>query len=247
LTSARAFARRVPGARAAMRALRHLAGHDIHAPRIPNLLGDRDIEWAFVAAHVPKGPGRALDFGPGGSSLSLVAAEAGFEVTSVDLEAVYSPYVHSAIRRLQGDVLELPLQGDLDLVINCSTVEHVGLSGRYGVTKGHPSGDLDAMERLRALLKPGAPMLLTIPVGVDSVFAPLCRVYGDERLPRLLRGYEIVVERYWVKDAENRWIAATRDAALAFEASAGSFDPLQSIYALGCFVLRRSEGDNNRA
>lgn len=27
-------------------------------PRI-NLLGDRDVEWSFVAAHIPDGPGEA--------------------------------------------------------------------------------------------------------------------------------------------------------------------------------------------
>ncbi|MGC9025812.1 MAG: hypothetical protein ACP5NB_13460, partial [Chloroflexia bacterium] len=46
-------------------------------------------------------------------------------------------------------------------------------------------------------------------------------------------------EAFWVKDQENRWVQADKEAALSFQASAGSWDPLQNVYALGCFVLRK--------
>jgi hypothetical protein len=88
-------------------------------------------------------------------------------------------------------------------------------------------------------MKPSAIMLLTVPVGQDAVFAPLCRVYGRERLPRLLAGFAMEREMFWVKDAENRWVQCDRETALSFEASAGSWDPLRNVYALGCFVLRK--------
>ena len=85
-------------------------------------------------------------------------------------------------------------------------------------------------------------MLMTIPVGQDEIFAPLCRVYGEQRLPLLLEGYTIENESYWVKDNKNQWILSTRAAALSFKASAGSWDPLENVYGLGCFVLRKSAG-----
>jgi len=54
------------------------------------------------------------------------------------------------------DILKVDLPAKhFDLVINWSTVEHVGLAGRYGVTKSRPDGDLEAMARLRDLMKPG--------------------------------------------------------------------------------------------
>ena len=124
--------------------------------------------------------------------------------------------------------------------MNCSTVKHVGLAGRYGVTVNRPEGDLEAMSRLRELLKPGGVMLLTIPVGRDEMFAPQCRVYGTQRLPRLLAGYTVGKEVFWVKDSRNRWIEFDKKSALNFKASVGSRDPLENVYALGCFVLRRS-------
>ena len=207
---------------------------------IPNLLGERDIEWSWMASQMPSGPGEALDFGPGRSYLALIAARRGFNVTAVDLKSVQWSYVYPRLRFLHGDILKLPLAKEhFDLVINCSTVEHVGLVGRYGVTESRPDGDLDAKARLRELMKPDGVMLLKVPVGQDAVFAPLARVYGGQRLPQLLNDYVVEKEEFWVKDGQNRWTLCDKETALDFKASAGSWDPLQNVYALGCFVLKQ--------
>lgn len=224
-------------ARVLRKAVRRVRGMD--RPSIPNLLGDRDIEWSWTASQMPSGPGEALDFGTGGSHLGLIAAQRGFKVTAVDLGKVEWHYTHPELRFIQGDIARLPLPAEhFDLVINCSTVEHVGLVGRYGVKESRPDGDLEAMVRLRELMKPGGLMLLAIPVGRDAVFTPLCRVYGAERLPRLLDGFTVENEIYWVKDSANRWVLCQKQTALNSKASAGSWNALQNVYALGCFVLR---------
>jgi SAM-dependent methyltransferase len=212
--------------------------------REPNLEGDRDIEWSWVSAQRPAGPGRAFDFGTGESNLAFQAALRGFEVTSVDLGSHIRFYSHPNVRYLQADLLtmDLPERG-FDLIINCSTVEHVGLSGRYGVTDPLPDGDLEAMKIMLQALKSGGKMLLAIPVGLDQVFAPLCRVYGKQRLPRLLRGYSILKEEFWLKNKSNTWSPCPRNEALNFQASAGSWDYLQNIYGLGCFVLQKPAGE----
>jgi len=206
---------------------------------IPNLAGDRDTEWSWVSSQIPSGPGEALDFGSGSSFLGLIAAQRGFKVTAVDLEPVQWYYVHPGLQFIHGDILKVSIPTNhFDLVINCSTVEHVGLAGRYGVTEDNPDGDLKAMARLRELMKPGGIMLLTIPVGQDAVFVPLHRVYGAQRLPRLLEDYKVEKEVFWVKDNQNRWVLAEKESALKFKASAESRSPLRNVYALGCFVLR---------
>lgn len=209
--------------------------------RVRNLKGDRDIEWSWIAAHLPPGPGEALDFGTGGSFMSLAAAQRGFNVLAIDLREVLWPYTHPRLRFIQGDLFSLNLpDASLDLVINCSTIEHVGLSGRYGVAEDRQDGDLEAMARLQQLLKPGGTMLLTIPMGRDAVFAPMTRVYGAERLPQLLAGFKIVTEACWVKDEANQWVVRPRREAEQFEAAAGASDPKHNVYALGCFVLQRA-------
>jgi SAM-dependent methyltransferase len=205
-----------------------------------NLAGDRDIEWSWVASQIPLGPGKALDFGAGNGCLGLIAAQRGFKVTAVDIEPVIWHYIHPELEFIQGDILNVMLSANYyDLVINCSTVEHIGLVGRYGVTEDNPEGDLQAMARLSASMKMGGIMLLTIPVGQDAVFSPMCRVYGVERLPLLLDGFNIQKEAFWAKDNSNRWLLTEKETALNFEALAGSWNPLNNIYALGCFVLEK--------
>ena len=205
-----------------------------------NLLGDRDIEWSWVASQIPSGPGHALDFGTGRSFLGLIAAQKEFNVVAVDLTSVQWLYRHSRLRFVRGDILKLPLLNDhFDLIINCSAIEHVGLSGRYGVNENRPDGDLEAMKHLRELMKPGGTMILTVPVGQDAVFSPLHRVYGKQRLPKLLEGYTIVKDAFWAKNDDNRWVMVDKDAALGFKAASRSPDPKENIYALGCFVLRK--------
>ena len=117
-----------------------------------------------------------------------------------------------------------------DQIINCSSVEHVGLGGRYGSSEAS-DGDLDAMAALRSVLEPGGSMILTIPIGRDRVCAPLHRIYGHERLPQLLDGLEVDEEQYWRK-RDARWEQTDRADALDIEGS-------ESFYALGLFRLRR--------
>ncbi len=207
-----------------------------------NLWGDRDVEWSFIASQMPCGPGEALDFGCDGSYLSVIAARRGFRVLALDLEPQAFYWRHPDVRFVQGDLLKLDLPlAYFDLIINCSSVEHVGLVGRYSVTEQRVDGDLEAMARMHELMKPGAMMLLTVPVGRDTVFAPLCSVYGSRRLPKLLTDFQVEWEEFWRKGPDNLWSLCDRALALEFEASAGSWDPGQNVYALGCFVLRRPE------
>lgn len=205
-----------------------------------DMMGDREVEWSWIASQIPVGPGEALDFGPGGSYLGLIAAQGGFNVTALDLEPSKQYYLHPHINFIQGDISNVSLPEDyFDLVINCSTVEHVGLAGRYKVKVSRCDGDLEAMSRLKKLMKPNSVMLLTVPVGQDAVFAPFHRVYGIYRLPRLLEGYIIEKEIYWLKNAQNKWVLCPKENALNFKARLYSTDLLQDVYCLGCFVLKK--------
>jgi len=198
----------------------------------PCLDGDRAIEWSWVVAHLPRSPCRVLDVGCVQSALTGIAARLGHQVTAVDLRDI--EYEMDNVVFVQGNITDvtLPAAG-FEVIINCSTVEHVGLAGRYN---GRPDadGDLTAMKILAASLTSGGRMLLTIPVGRDAVFLPMHRVYGSARLPALLRGYRIVAEEYWTKEADNIWRRTQRDQALQVKAS-------ERFYALGCFVLQRED------
>jgi SAM-dependent methyltransferase len=206
---------------------------EISSPTSLDLSGDRDIEWSWVASRLPDGPGEVLDFGAGGSNLSLIAAQRGFNVTAIDLRVIHRPYVYPRISFIQGDILKIDLPKTFfDIVINCSSVEHVGIVGRYGVTKMHDDGDLKAMERIRSFMKPEGIMILTIPVGCDAVFPPFHRVYGTKRLPILLNTYTVDKEEFWLKNDQNIWVITDKQIALRKESQ-------ERLYGLGCFVLKR--------
>ncbi|MCW2989892.1 MAG: hypothetical protein JWM73_486 [Solirubrobacterales bacterium] len=197
----------------------------------PDLAGDRWVEWSFCFARMADGPGTTLDFGADIGFLSAGAAQRGHEVVAFDRLPSELQYEHPNVSHVQADILTHDFGGRrFDQIINCSSVEHVGLGGRYG-SFDREDGDIEAMGVLRERLAPGGRMILTIPVGRDLICAPQHRIYGAQRLPRLIAGYEVAEEQYWVKQGRH-WVERPRDEALATDGS-------DRFYSLGLFVLRR--------
>ena len=73
----------------------------------PNSRGDRDIEYSWIVANLPKGPGRALDFGCGTSYLALIAARWDYKTTAIDLTPIHWFYIHPDLDFIQKDILDL--------------------------------------------------------------------------------------------------------------------------------------------
>jgi hypothetical protein len=199
------------------------------------LIGDRSIEWSFCLARLADGPGTTLDFGADVGFLSLAAAQRQHDVVALDRMPPALEYRHPRVTAVQADILDRPLEGKrFDQIINCSSVEHVGLAGRYGSSED-PDGDIKAMGIMRDLLDVDGRMIMAIPVGRDLVCAPLHRIYGQERLPRLLEGYSIEEAQYWRRDpVASGWSELDRDDALETEGS-------EWYYALGLLVLGRAD------
>jgi Caenorhabditis protein of unknown function, DUF268 len=197
------------------------------------LVGDRSIEWSFCLARLADGPGTTLDFGADVGFLSLAAAQRGHDVVALDRMPPALDYRHPRVTPIQGDILDRPLEGRrFDQIINCSSIEHVGLSGRYGSFEDL-DGDLKAMAIMRGMLDAEGRMIMTIPVGRDLVCAPLHRIYGHERLPRLLEGYGVQEAQYWLRNpGAAGWTQVDREDALQTEGS-------EWFYALGLLVLGR--------
>lgn len=200
------------------------------------LAGDREVEYAWTLAHVTREPGRVLDFGSGPGVTALCASFAGNHVVAVDLEHEGYPFAGHEIEYIRGDFNRLEWEPrSFDQIVNCSSIEHVGLAGRYG-SPDDPDGDLRAMDTMAGLLKPGGNMVLTIPVGRDGAYAPWHRVYGENRLARLLASWEIQEESYWAKPGGGKYEPVSREQALAEQGSA-------TYYALGLYVVTPADQD----
>lgn len=205
-----------------------------------SIWGERTVEWSFVSREIPCGPGEAIEFGCEDGYLSLVAAQKGFNVVANDLQDQNFAWQHPGVAFYKGDFLKLTLPcNHFDLAINCSSVEHVGVAGRYGIELTQEDGDIEVMNRLAEILKPDGLLLMTAPCGMDSVLAPWCRVYGSQRLPKLLQSFIIEKEEYWTKNGKNQWVQSARESALNFQPRNNPSDPHKCAYALGCYVLRK--------
>lgn len=209
-------------------------------PRPIDISGERNVEWTFLSKEIDRGPGNVIEFGCEDGYMSLLAAQKGYDVLAVDLEQQSFGWQHPRVKFRKGDFLEMDLPaGYFDIVINCSSVEHVGVPGRYGITARRDDGDIVVMRRFEEVLKPGGTVLMTAPCGQDAILAPWCRVYGRQRLPQLFAPFQVMNECYWMKNEQNQWAACSREEALNFEPRNNPTNPFGCSYALGCFVLQK--------
>ncbi len=219
---------------------RRFSGPDSTTVRI-DIGGERNIEWSFLSGEMGEGPGEALDFGCEQGYLSLAAAQRGYQVIANDLEPQAFCWVHPNVKFVQGDFLKLELpKNHFDLVIDCSSVEHVGVAGRYGISVNEEDRDIAVMRRFEEILKPCGKVLMTVPCGQDTVMAPWCRVYGAERLPRLFGSLRCTKEVFWHKNRFNQWTQCDRQTALSFTPRNDKTNPHGCAYNLGCFVLQKA-------
>ena len=77
-----------------------------------------------------------------------------------------------------------------DFAISYSSFEHDGL-GRYGDPIS-PNGDLHAMQDAHKFLKNDGMLFLGVPLGKDCIVWNAHRIYGKNRLPLLLKGWQLI-------------------------------------------------------
>lgn len=114
---------------------------------------------------------------------ALCLAHGAQSVTVVDRNVIISehPRVRAAV---PGDIdASCP---KFDSIVAPSVVDHDGL-GRYG-DPIDPEADMKLMRWLGAALVPGGLLYLGVAVGLDCVVWNKGRIYGEIRLPLLLRG-----------------------------------------------------------
>ena len=202
---------------------------------IPNADYGRWLERSFIIANLPKEKGRLLDVGCGNGYLSTMAAFLGFEVIGLDVARVDCIVKLANLSFIQADILDFYPGKSFDVIVACSTIEHIGVSGRYGQEEDEVA-DLKAMNVLSLMVDKHGTLLLTIPVGRDTILRPYCRVYGVQRLPLLLSRFEVVASEFWHKVNNVVWEQVEEDTALAVEGSS-------HYLALGLFSLVRRRNE----
>jgi SAM-dependent methyltransferase len=204
-------------------------------PRPPaggfDLDGEKLLDWGWICGNLPRGRKKALEIGCGESPVIPTMLAIGYQVVGVDLGDRLAHLV-TGFTHVRGDFNQVDLDSDFDVVVACSSIEHFGLSGRYGSCED-PSADLKAAQKILHHLASGGLLFLTVPVGRDIVHRPWHRVYGKARLPQLIHGFEVVQQRFFDKEPWGPWREVGEEVALEY--------PVEiKRYALGQFILRKT-------
>jgi len=205
-------------------------------PLINPLTGDRCIEYAFVIKILKDLDGdryqRVLDIGCHASPLTTIIKELGFIVDGIDL--LPSPCIYNGVNYIENDFLLQKFNKPYDIVILCSTIEHVGLKGRYG-SPDIKDGDLRTLKKIKTILTPNGVLILTIPYGEEKIIMPLHRVYNKNSnlLKYAYDNFQIFMEEFYKNNSENIWIKCE-------ESDARKTPSTENNYALGSFVFRNS-------
>ena len=125
---------------------------DVESLGESSVLDGRTIEYGFALSHLVKLPvGTLLDVGCTARVNPVVSTmcELGWKVEGIDLRD-YN-YKHPNFTFLKVDINHLSAVGQFDVVTAISTLEHIGIGGRYGIEKD-PEALTDAIRNIRAFL-----------------------------------------------------------------------------------------------
>ena len=199
-----------------------------------NLKGDRYVEYSFAAANLyttiegVEMPW-VLDVGSVGSVLPAMVSQL-CEVVGIDIRDYVKVAKFKNFEFILSDSRFLPfVSHSFDSITAVSTIEHIGLAGRYGSPEDK-SGDKKALRELIRVLKPTGKIIVTIPYGKATILKPYHRVYDSKKVQWLFNGLSIDKAFYYVKSAGGQWTRVSEEKASEVDGSGRR-------YALGLFVL----------
>ena len=191
---------------------------------------ERALEYCFALENLDLVEGRILDVGCKGSIFPNILAGLGFWVCGIDIAPWPSRY--SNFTYTQGDIRSTNFEdGFFDRITAISTIEHIGLSGRFGSDED-PDGDKKALWEMRRILKDDGRIVLSVPYGRAKIMRPWCRVYGKKTLQEILGGLRVEQIEFYVQDETKAWKLVAAETARNVEA-----DPLH--YAVALLVLSK--------
>ncbi len=189
---------------------------DLEASAEAALPDVRMIEYAFVIQKLDSIPkGKVLDVGCTARLNYLPAALAslGWEVWGIDLRVF--KFKHSSFHFILGDIRDTSFPDNFfDAAYAVSTIEHIGLSGRYGITREDLEGDSKAVREIARMLSPGGTLLCTVPYGREAkIIRPVHRVYDKSSLEKLFHDWVMKDEIYYLRKSDAYWVPLSKDDA----------------------------------
>lgn len=195
-------------------------------------LNARVIEYSFVILKLEKQKkGKVLDVGctSGNNIVPFMLTLLGWEVYGMDVRRL--KFKHPNFHFVQGDIRKTTFPDDFfDCVCAISTLEHIGLKGRYSVTEEDLEGDIKAVNEIKRILRPEGHFLITLPYGKGRLIKPLHRIYDKVKLQKLFSSWKIEGGDYLIHNSSGYWINVS-------EEEAGKKDYLKGERALALLEL----------
>lgn len=151
-------------------------------------------------ANLPKA-GKILDVGACESPLSLMLASSGYKVWANDTRRY--PFSHPNLKIDTKSIIDLDKRNFFDVVICLSTLEHIGID--VYENNSEPNLDIQAIDIIRKLLKPGGKLLLTTPIDKKHRDIAGSRVYTIEELKLILHSFSNTDIKIGFKDRKQTW------------------------------------------
>jgi SAM-dependent methyltransferase len=204
-------------------------------------INERAIEYPWVYKNIlDLESSRVLDVGAKeGLPITDMLLENNNIVYAIDINASGS-YQKGNLIIEKGDILSTSFEENFfDAVIAVSTLEHIGIPGRYGISGADESGDLKAMQEIFRILKPAGKVLITVPYGMGKSL-PLNRLYKRNRIIKLFNKFEILKSQYFrFKPTYRLWFEVSEPIA-----AQNNWD-CEPWYALACFYAIKRQSQVN--
>ena len=185
----------------------------------------RIIEYSFIIQKLAQAPrGKVLDVGCTArlNHLPATLTSLSWQVWGIDLRTF--KFKHPNFHFVSGDIWNTDFPDNFfDAVIAVSTLEHIGLSGRYGITKEDAEGDVRALREIARILRPDGILLCTVPYGKEArVIKYLQRIYNKSSLERLFRNWTWKDEVYYCRDDDGYWVSMPEEDVVKVEDPSGN-------------------------
>lgn len=112
------------------------------------------------------------------------ACNLGWNVTGIDLRSWN--YKHKLFTMVTDNFVDHNFAGQFDVITAVSTIEHMGLTGRYGISTREVNLDKAAIYKISSLLSTGGKLLFTVPFGKYHHVSSNMRIYDIHSIDSLL-------------------------------------------------------------
>jgi len=186
---------------------------------------ERIIEYSFIIEKLASTTkGKVLDVGCTAriNCLPATLASLGWQVWGIDMREF--KFNHTNFKFVFGDIRETDFPDNFfDAVYAVSTLEHIGLNGRYGVTNEDPKGDAKAATEIARILRPDGVLLCTLPYAREvKIIRRLQKIYDKSSLDRLFSNWTRRDERWYYQKDDSYWTLLSEEDALKVENPGGN-------------------------